>query len=39
MEIWHNGGASLEQNANVGNDSSNWGKAQQSRVILLFEWL
>ena len=26
---WHNGGASWEQNANAGNDSSNWGETQQ----------
>ena len=29
MVEWHNGGASWEQNANAGNDSSNWGEAQQ----------
>ena len=26
MVEWHNGGASQEQNANDGNDSSNWEK-------------
>ena len=26
MVEWHNGGASWEQNANVGNVSSNWEK-------------
>ena len=26
---WHIGGASWEQNANDGNDSSSWGEAQQ----------
>ena len=26
MVEWHNGGASWEQNANAGNDSSNWGE-------------
>ena len=25
---WHIGGASWEQNANAGNDSSNWGETQ-----------
>ena len=30
-------GASWEQNANVGNDSGNWGRAEQSRVSPLFE--
>ena len=29
MVEWHNGGASWEQNANAGNDSGNWGRAQQ----------
>ena len=29
MVEWHNGGASWEQNANAGNDSGNWGGAQQ----------
>ena len=39
MVEWHIGGASWEQNANDGNDSSNWGEAQQWRVIPLLEWL
>ena len=26
---WHNDGVSWEQNTNAGNDSSNWGEAQQ----------
>ena len=29
MAKWHIGGASWEQNANVGNDSGNWGESQQ----------
>ena len=29
MGNWHNGGASWEQNATVGNDSGNWGRTQQ----------
>ena len=29
MVEWHIGSASWEQNANAGNDSSNWGEAQQ----------
>ena len=29
MVEWHIGGASWEQNANAGNDSSNWGETQQ----------
>ena len=29
MVEWHIGGASWEQNANAGNDSGNWGEAQQ----------
>ena len=29
MVGWHNGGASWKQNANAGNDSSNWGGTQQ----------
>ena len=29
MVEWHIGGASWEQNANAGNDSSKWGEAQQ----------
>ena len=29
MVEWHIGGESWEQNANDGNDSSNWGEAQQ----------
>ena len=29
MGDWHNGGASWEQNADAGNDSSNWGRTQQ----------
>ena len=39
MVEWHIGGASWEQNANDGNDSSSWGEAQQQRVIPLLEWL
>ena len=39
MVEWHIGGASQEQSANVGNDSGNWGEAQQQRVIPLLEWL
>ena len=30
-------GAGWEQNANVGNDSGNWGRTQQQRVNSLFE--
>ena len=37
MVEWHIGGASWEQNANAGNDSSNWGRTQQQRVNSLFE--
>ena len=37
MVEWHIGGASWEQNANAGNDSSNWGETQQQRVNPLFE--
>ena len=29
MVEWHIGGARWEQNANAGNDSSNWGEAQK----------
>ena len=29
MVEWHIGGASWEQNTNAGNDSGNWGEAQQ----------
>ena len=29
MVEWHIGGANWEQNANDGNDSSNWEEAQQ----------
>ena len=29
MVKWHIGGASWEQNANAGNDSSNWEETQQ----------
>ena len=29
MVEWHIGGASWEQNANAGNDSSNWEETQQ----------
>ena len=29
MVEWHIGGESWEQNVNDGNDSSNWGEAQQ----------
>ena len=32
-------GASWEQNANVGNDSGDWGKTQQSIVFPTFQWL
>ena len=37
MVEWHIGGASWEQNANAGNDSGNWGRAQQQGVNSLFE--
>ena len=28
MVGWHNGGVSWKQDANAGNDSSNWGETQ-----------
>ena len=33
MVEWHSGGASWEQNANDGNDSSNWGEPNTRELI------